>query len=187
MKQLDDYAVLTIPGRDGAGPDHWLSLWEQSYPGFVRVEQSNWAQPSYSAWATKLSEHVTAATKPVLLIAHSLGTSLTMRWAFDRPDLAARVAGALLAAPTDRDVMEGKPDIPVQGFGPMLLQALPFPALVLASQDDPMVSLARAQQFARAWGAEFLDVGAHGHLGSAARLGDWPLGRSALEQLLARM
>ena len=184
MKNLDDFSVLVLPGRDGSGAEHWQTLWEHAFPTFDRVEQLNWIQPVYADWATNLSEAVNRAPKPALLIGHSLGTSLTMRWAFDNPELAKRVAGAFLAAPSDRDVMEGKPDNPVRGFGPMILERLPFPSVVLASRNDPLVTFARAQAFATAWGAHFVDAGANGHLGSAANLGIWPLGLLALGQFL---
>jgi predicted alpha/beta hydrolase family esterase len=184
MKNLDDYAVLVQPGRDGAGPDHWLSHWEAALPAFVRVEQTNWRQPVYADWAVTLSACVAEAAKPVLLIAHSLGTSLVMRWAYEHPELAKRVVGAFLAAPSDRDAMDGRPDVPVNGFGPMLLAPLPFASMVLASRNDPFVSLERAQQFAAAWGSSFVDVGANGHLASAAKLGAWPTGLIALGQFI---
>jgi predicted alpha/beta hydrolase family esterase len=184
MKKLDHYSVLILPGRDGSGPEHWLTLWEKAFPAFVRVEQANWTEPVYAEWAAKLTEYVTNAPKPVLLVAHSLGTSLVMRWASNQPELATRVVGAFLAAPSDRDVMEGKADNPVQGFGPMLLNNLPFPSIVLASQNDPLVSFARAEIFARAWGADFVDAGANGHLASVANLGMWPVGMMALGQFI---
>jgi predicted alpha/beta hydrolase family esterase len=184
MKNLDNYSVLTLPGREGAGPDHWLTAWEHAFPAFVRVEQTNWTQPRYLDWAATLSKYVTEAPKPVLLIAHSLGTSLTMRWADDHPELAKRVAGAFLAAPSDRDVMERKPGNPVQGFGLMLLSNPPFPVIVLASRNDPYVSFARATTFAQAWRATLVDAGAHGHLTSASNLGAWPLGLITLGQFM---
>jgi predicted alpha/beta hydrolase family esterase len=187
MNKLHHYSVLTLPGREGAGPDHWLSHWEAAFPALVRVEQANWQQPVYADWAATLEAHVAQASKPVLLIAHSLGTSLTMRWASEQPELAARIAGAFLAAPSDRDVMEGMADNPVEGFGPMLLQNLPFPSIVLTSQNDPLVRFERAQVFAKAWGSALVDVGAHGHLGSASRLGAWPAGLAVLEQFLATL
>jgi predicted alpha/beta hydrolase family esterase len=187
MKNLDDYSVLTVPGREGAGPDHWLSHWEAAMPAFTRVQQASWVAPVYAEWAAALSARVAEARQPVLLLAHSLGTSLVMRWAFEHPDLARRVAGAFLAAPSDRDAMQGRADVPVQGFGPMLLAPLPFASLVLGSRNDPFVSLARAQQFAAAWGSSFVDAGEHGHLSSAAQLGCWPAGLIALGQFLASL
>jgi predicted alpha/beta hydrolase family esterase len=184
MKNLNDFLVLVLPGRDGSGADHWQTLWEQAFPDFVRVEQSDWIHPVYADWSDNLTLAVSQAPKPVLLIAHSLGTSLTMRWASEQPALSRKIAGAFLVAPSDRDVMEGKPDNPVKGFGPMLLQPLPFPAVVTASQNDPLVSFDRARTFASAWRAGFVDAGLNGHLGSAANLGLWPQGLLTLGQFL---
>ena len=61
----------------------------------------------------------------------------------------------------------------------MPLARLPFPATVIASSDDPYVTLARARAFAAAWGAAFVDAGALGHINAASGLGDWPAGRRA--------
>jgi predicted alpha/beta hydrolase family esterase len=107
-----------------------------------------------------------------------------MRWASSNPELARKVAGAFLVVPSDRDVMEGNPDNPVKGFGPMLLKTLPFTSLVVASRNDPPVSFERARSFAAAWRSGFVDAGSNGHLGSVAGLGMWPHGLVALGQLI---
>ena len=44
------------------------------------------------------------------------------------------------------------------------MQRLPFKSILLGSQNDPFCSLARAQAFASAWGAEFIDYGVVGHI-----------------------
>ena len=72
-----------------------------------------------------------------------------------------------------------------RSFAPMPLARLPFPASVIASEDDPYVTLARAQAFAAAWGATFVDAGRKGHLNADSCLGDWPEGRRHLEALVA--
>jgi hypothetical protein len=184
MNGLDAFSVLVLPGRDGSGPDHWQTLWERAFPSFARVEQADWIRPDFSEWEGNLSLAVEVAAKPPVLIAHSLGTSLVMRWASSNPEPARKVAGALLVAPSDRDVMEGNPDNPVKGFGPMLMKPLPFPSVVVASRNDPLVSFERARSFAAAWRAGFVDAGANGHLGSAAGLGVWPHGLVALGQFM---
>lgn len=184
MDLFNNYCVLMLPGRDGSGAEHWQTLWEQAFPDFVRVQQMDWVRPVYSEWEPKLTDAVSRATKPVLLIAHSAGTSLTMRWASDHPDLAYKVAGAFLVAPSDRDVLEGNPDNPVKGFGPMLMKPLPFKAMVVASRNDHLVTFERAIAFAEAWKAKLVDAGHCGHLGSAAEMGIWPNGLVALGQFL---
>jgi predicted alpha/beta hydrolase family esterase len=57
---------------------------------------------------------------------------------------------------------------------------------VIASDDDPYVSIDRARGFAAAWGATFVAAGAVGHINAASGLGDWPAGRRALDALVAR-
>lgn len=68
----------------------------------------------------------------------------------------------------------------------MPLNRLPFPSIVVASSDDPYVTLERAEEFARAWGSEFVNIGPGGHLNSASGLGDWPVGFALLERLRSR-
>jgi uncharacterized protein len=69
----------------------------------------------------------------------------------------------------------------------MLLQSLPFPSMVLASRNDERVSFERAQTFAKAWGSYLVDVGALGHIGSAAKLGLWPQGLVWLGQFIGSL
>ena len=64
-----------------------------------------------------------------------------------------------------------------------VLQRLPFRSLLLASQDDPYCTFARAQAFASAWGSEFIDCGCRGHLNADSGLGDWPEGHRLVQQL----
>ena len=176
MKNLEDLTILVVPGLGGAGPDHWQSAWGAAFSAMQRVEQTNWEQPVYTDWAVALTEAVTRAALPVVLVAHSLGTSLTMRWSFEQRQLARKVAGAFLVAPTDRDRFDASPSSPVRGWGPMILEPLPFPSMVIASRNDDRVAFDRAEAFARAWGATLVDAGNLGHIGSAAKLGMWPFG-----------
>jgi predicted alpha/beta hydrolase family esterase len=68
----------------------------------------------------------------------------------------------------------------------MPMKKLPFPALVVASRNDPRVTIEEAQRFAEAWGADIADVGELGHMGNEARLGLWPTGLLLLGRLLAK-
>lgn len=69
----------------------------------------------------------------------------------------------------------------------MILTTLPFPSMVVASRNDELVTFARAEVFAAAWGSTLVDAGSNGHLGSAAKLGAWPFGLIALGQFLATL
>ena len=187
MHNIQDLAILILPGLGGSGPDHWQSRWQKAFPGMRRVEQANWEKPVYEEWSARLTEAVAQAKPPVVLVAHSLGTSLTMRWSFEQPEHAKRVAGAFLVAPTDRDAFDARATSPVKGWGPMILKPFPFRCMVVASRNDDRVSFERAQAFARAWGAAFVDAGNVGHIGSAAKLETWPLGLFHFGQLVASL
>ena len=176
MRDLHDLTILILPGLHGVGPDHWQTAWQQAFPSMQRVEQTNWEKPVYADWSARLTEAVNRAPRPIVLVAHSLGTSLTMRWSFEQREHAKKVAGAFLVAPTDRDRFDASPTSPVRGWGPMILERLPFPSMVIASRNDDRVSFDRAEIFAKAWGARLVDAGNLGHIGSAAKLGLWPLG-----------
>jgi predicted alpha/beta hydrolase family esterase len=176
MRRLEEFTILILPGLGGAGSDHWQSAWAQAFPGLRRVEQENWEKPVYEDWSARLTQAVSQATRPIVLVAHSLGTSLTMRWSSEQTAHAKKVAGAFLVAPTDRDRFDASPTSPVRGWGPMILKPLPFPSMILASRNDDRVSFDRAEVFAKAWGSTLVDVGNLGHIGSAAKLGLWPFG-----------
>ena len=177
MRDLNELTVLVLPGLGGAGADHWQTAWQGAFPAMQRIEQVNWERPVYEDWSARLTEAVTRAPRPVVLIAHSLGTSLTMRWSNEnRNGHARKVAGAFLVAPTDRDRFDAQATSPVKGWGPMILERLPFPSMVIASRNDDRVAFDRGQLFAGAWGATLIDAGNLGHIGSAMKLGLWPFG-----------
>ena len=81
MRDIRDFDILILPGWDNSGPDHWQTHWEQAFPNMRRVEQADWHKPVFADWSRRLSEAIERCRRPVLLVAHSLGTSLVMRWA----------------------------------------------------------------------------------------------------------
>ena len=170
--------ILIVPGLGNSGPAHWQTHWERHY-GYRRVEQRNWDQPVRTDWVQALEASVVAAGPGVVLVAHSLACATVAHWA---ATTQYRIAGALLVAPADVD----RPDFPpeVTGFRPMPLAQLPFPSIVVASTNDEYVTLARAQQFAQAWGSRLVNVGALGHINSEMNLGLWPEGHAQLQALV---
>lgn len=175
--------ALILPGLNGSGPEHWQTRWEILHPTYRRVVQRDWDHPDREAWLAELGAAVADAGAPVALVAHSLGCALAVH-AAARP-FAASIVAALLVAPADVDSPAHTPP-ETRGFAPLPLRPLPFPATVVASADDPFVTLPRARGFADAWGARFVDAGPQGHLNAASGLGDWPDGHRQLEELLVR-
>lgn len=176
---MTDAQVLILPGWANSGPEHWQSLWEREHPEYRRVEQRDWDEPVLAEWEANLEAAVTAATSPVVLVAHSLGCVLAAQWA---PRAAGRVRGALLVAPPDADHPEW-PDA-ITGFAPMPMRRLPFPSVLVASTDDPYAAIARSRAFAAAWGSRFVVLDGAGHINSVAGYGPWPEGERLLAELL---
>ena len=176
---MSQVTVLTLPGWQSSGPEHWQSRWEALY-GDVRVEQHDWMHPLRGDWITRLEEVLLDTPGPVLLAAHSLGCLLTGAWAAVSRS-TGKVQGALLVAPGDPEREELR--APLHSWSPIVLERLPFPALLLGSDDDPYCSFERAQGFAAAWGARFVDYGNRGHINADSGLGDWPEGRAFLDSL----
>ncbi|MGW4894941.1 RBBP9/YdeN family alpha/beta hydrolase [Kitasatospora sp. NPDC004240] len=180
----DRVTYLVLPGYQSSGPEHWQSVWEASDPSaFRRVEQEDWDHPEPGPWVAALDAAVAraAGAGPVVLVAHSLGCATVACWAAGAPaGRTAAVRGALLVAPADID----RADVPdLFPFRPMALTRLPFPSVVVNSTDDPWVTPGRARGFAEAWGARYVEIGAHGHINSDSGLGDWPAGRELLAGL----
>jgi predicted alpha/beta hydrolase family esterase/diadenosine tetraphosphate (Ap4A) HIT family hydrolase len=168
--------VLTLPGWQGSGPDHWQTLWERLDATIARVQQPDWERPHLDAWREVLHAELRRSDEPTVLVAHSLGCHLVAH-------AAPPVVGALLVAPPD---LERQSQLSFSSFLPVPRARLPFPAVVVASSDDPWSTPEYSMSLADAWGARFVDAGARGHLNSASGLGTWREGRELLRKLCAR-
>jgi uncharacterized protein len=173
--------LLIVPGLGGSGPEHWQSRWEALDLRCTRVEQRDWNLPLRSDWVDALERAVLAAPTEVVLVAHSLGCITVAHWCAHGS--VERVRGALLVAPADVEQGIAAAAVP-RCFAPIPRAPLPFRSIVVASSDDPYATIERACELARAWGAEFEDVGAQGHINADSQLEDWEQGRAILQRLL---
>ncbi len=181
--KVRDADILIVPGYTNSGPDHWQSRWETKLSTARRVEQAEWHKPVREAWIEALVAAVEAGSRPVVILAHSLGATTTVL-AADR--IAGRVAGAFLVAPPD----VGNPEIRPRHFltfGPYPRDPLPFPSVVAASSNDPYCALDVAEDLANAWGSYLVHAGEAGHLNAEAGYGPWPEGSMAFANFLTRL
>ncbi len=171
--------VLTLPGWQGSGPDHWQSRWERTH-GYQRVEQHDWQRPLRGDWMARLEDVLLSCSEPAVLVAHSLGCLTVAAWASHSKNLA-RVKAALLVAPPDitrDDIGQMLPS-----WTPLPLQKLPFKTVLFMSGNDPFCSTAKAREFASAWGSTLTEAGDAGHLNAESALADWPAGHVELLRL----
>jgi predicted alpha/beta hydrolase family esterase len=171
--------VLTLPGWQSSGPDHWQSRWEQAH-GFSRVEQHDWLRPLRGDWIARLEDLLLQQVQPPVLVAHSLGCLLVAAWASHSKNTHL-VKAALLVAPGDAEREELRPVL--TSWAPIALQALPFKTMLVASRNDPYCSFERACAFAKGWGSALVDLGAQGHINAQSSLGDWAQGLAFVNQL----
>jgi len=143
-----------------------------------RVEQDEWERPRRADWQSRLEAAVLAYGPQCVLVAHSLGCLLTVHWA-STTRLTARAA--LLVGVPNPDRPSFPPEI--SDFSPLPMQPLPFASILVASTNDPYGSIEFARACAIAWGSEFVNIGAAGHINSASGYGEWPEGLRLLARL----
>lgn len=171
--KTSDTDILIIPGWAGSGPEHWQSRWATKLSTARVVEQDDWYKPSRHIWAERIVAAVRAATRPVVLVAHSAGCSAV---AYAAEHLkSGEVAGAFLVAPPSAHAKRAVP-----GMGADFIEdrreILPFRSVLIASTTDPYCTLEEARELAEAWGSEFVDAGESGHINSESGHGPWPDG-----------
>jgi predicted alpha/beta hydrolase family esterase len=171
--------TLILPGLHDSDPGHWQSRWEARDETLLRVVQDDWETPHCADWIARLDQALALTGPDAVLVAHSAGCALVAHWAVG--EVSRRIRGALLVAPSDPEA-SSFPSGPT-GFAPIPLLRFRFRSIVVASSNDPYVTLSRAQTFAMAWGSEFVMIGDAGHINSGSGLGDWPEGLALLRSL----
>lgn len=172
MLFVDDFQVLIAPGLHNSDAYHWQSRWQELYPAFIRVEQKDWAAPDLPGWSAQLGHAVARARKPVIVVAHSFACLATVAYAARNP---GTIAAALLVGPADPQKFKVAQELENV--------RLPFPSLLIASENDPWMSACQASYWASCWGSDYLNIGRAGHINSESRLGEWLFGLAQLQRL----
>jgi predicted alpha/beta hydrolase family esterase len=174
-----DHPVFVVPGIGNSGSSHWQSLWQASNPSWRRLEVDDWDYVVCNDWVSAIERQLAAADKETVLVAHSLGCLAVAHWA---ARYKKKIRGALLVAVPDPE-SPAFPRAATSGFAPLPPTRLPFSTTVVASTNDPYGSVNHARACAAAWGSEFVEVGAKGHINSESNLGDWPEGFRLLQKM----
>jgi Predicted esterase of the alpha/beta hydrolase fold len=175
--------ILIVPGYTNSGPDHWQSRWQSRLSTARRVEQAEWSKPEREDWTRTMAEAVNEATRPIVVVAHSLGVSTFVQ---ALPMFARPIAGAFLVAPPEVENPSIRPKH-LMTFGPYPREPLPFPSILIASRNDPFGSFEHAGDIANAWGSLFIDAGEAGHLNAESGHGPWPEGSMVFAQFMSRL
>ncbi len=181
--KVRDADIFIIPGYKNSGPDHWQSRWQAKLSTAQRIDQAEWSKPVREAWTAAIAVAVNAATRPPVLVGHSLGVAAAVQ---ALPEIEKKIAGAFFVAPPDVANPAIKPKH-LMTFGPYSRGPLPFPSTVVASRNDPFCSINVADDIAGAWGSLFIDAGEVGHLDTASGHGPWPEGTMVFAKFLSRL
>lgn len=181
--RIADTDIRILPGLGNSGPGHWQHRWAERLSTGQIVEQAEWDRPDLRDWTARIIEAVAEAEKPVVLIAHSLAVSALVHAAPRLPE--GKVRGAFLVSPPDHEGEEIPPE--ARGFGNVPRDPLPFPSILVASTNDPLVSVARAVDMATAWGSEIHFAENAGHINTASGHGPWPEGLLIFTRLMQRI
>lgn len=182
--KTSDCTILMVPGLGGSGPDHWQTRWQQKLSTGCRVEQADWDRPDRRDWTERLVEAVAGASRPVVIVAHSLGVAAVAH-AAPRLKPGAVIGGFLVALP-DVEHPAVEPDC-LRVFSPLPRDPLPFPSLLIASRNDPYCGYDRAEDISYEWGAALVDAGEAGHLNPESGFGPWPEGLMRFAGFLKRL
>ena len=175
-------AVLIFPGLGGSEKGHWQRHWVSSLDDAKLVDQEDWDRPVLDVWMGRAVAAI-EANPGAVLVGHSLGALLIAHIGARRPDLPIR--GALLVAPAD--VEAASPSLSrADGFAPLPTAPLQFPAIVVASRNDPYMRFERARVLTNMWDARLIDLGNAGHINVASGHGAWPEGRLLVDRLAGR-
>lgn len=172
-----DYIIQ--PGWNNSLPEHWQSHWQQLL-GARRVGNHEWHAPQLADWLQGLDAAVRNASKPVIVIAHSLGCATVAHYAARH---GRQLAGALLVAPAD--VERASAPVQLQPFAPLPDAALPFPSLVVASDNDPFSLPLRSVRMATRWHSRLYWLRDAGHINVASGHRQWEQGLVYLRELIA--
>ncbi len=168
-----------IPGYQGSGPDHWQTWIQGKEPNFTRIEQRDWNEPNLEEWAENIDQAI-ASYDPqnVVLVAHSLGCLTVAQWVkrYNR-----QIKAALLVAPPDADLIRSKINENLLAETPT--HNIPFKTTLVASTNDPWISIEKAKAYAQFWGSEFVIIGDAGHINNLSGYGEWEQGYEILKKL----
>lgn len=181
--KVRDADIIIIPGYTNSGPDHWQTRWQVKLSTARRVEQAEWSKPVREDWTTAIANAVNEATRPVVLVGHSLGVAAAIQ---ALPKIEKKIAGGFLVAPPDVANASIRPRH-LMTFGPYPRDPLPFPSIVIASRNDPFCAFDVAEDIAGAWGSLFIDAGEAGHLNAKSGHGPWPEGTMVFAKFLSRL
>lgn len=180
-KYSEKYQFLHIPGIGDSGETHWHTNWENSFPEIQRVIQKNWESPDKEAWIKTLESYIEEySVKPIILIAHSLGSGTIIH--ADYLNKLTGVKAAFLVALPDIE----RKDFPEEcsGFVPMPKSKFSIPAVMVSSESDEWCSMEVAKKWSDILEVPLINIGKKQHICGEKEFEEWKEGKNLLVDFL---
>ena len=187
MEKIDTKAtILIIPGLRDHVEEHWQTHLAKQLSQVRAVPPAETDKLSCANRVARIQAELDQIDGPVILVAHSAGVLMTIHWAAQHT--STQIQGALLVTPPDlnQDWPSHYPSpesLRQEGWEPLPQQALPFPSIVIASDNDYLASLQAVTAMADRWGSQLVNLGQVGHMNPASGFGPW----SAATQFIAEL
>jgi uncharacterized protein len=177
--RASDFDILIVPRRGGANEGDWSSRWRAKLSTARFAGPADPHERSPEIWSEAIAAAARETVRPILFVGHGDGAAAIVHAA---PSLTgADVRGAVLVAPPDPAALER-----LGGGWPVHRRRLPWPSLVVASQNDPEGAFVSVSALAADWGAELIDAGLAGQIDEASGHGPWPEGLMRLAGFLRK-
>lgn len=169
--------TVIVPGVGGSEAQHWQSWLQRNLMSSSRVNQTDWNQPVLNHWVEQFTKTLRPLQSDVQIVAHSFGCLTTVAALALHPELNKYVKKLILVAPANPArfgeagfARDSKTDY--QAFFHQL--KIQVPTTLLISENDPWLSFEDAQQLARSWKLQPVNLGQVGHINVASGFGPFP-------------
>jgi predicted alpha/beta hydrolase family esterase len=175
------YDIIIQPGWKNSSQAHWQSHWEKQLQA-RRVhfeDEDDWIYPKLESWLNALDKQVQACTRPIIVIAHSLGCATLLHYVQRHPNT---IQAALLVAPADVERENAPADL--LSFAPLPRTIDATTTRIIASTNDPYCHHKRAEQFAQWWQSSLVYLVGAGHINVDSGHSEWTVGFDELRLLI---
>lgn len=161
----------------------WYVRWGDRLAQAVFISASLDDEKQLANWQERISSQLQKCDKPIIIIAQSIGIAAFLSAARDSK---VPIAGAFFVAPVDCQVGTELAQ-KAKDFLPYPEGRLPYPSVVIGSQNDTHCSLEEAKKLANTFHSLFLDGGEAGHINEHSGYGPWPEGFMVFSKMLSQL
>jgi uncharacterized protein len=168
---------VIVPGVGGSEYNHWQSWLQRQLASCSRVQQNDWNNPVLEQWIAQFVNTVSNIEDDLQIIAHSFGCLTTVAALAQHPELNSKVKNLVLVAPANpaRFGDQGFARNSTNDYKEYFHQlSINVPTTLIISENDPWLSFSDAEELAKSWKLNPINLGKVGHINVASGFGAFP-------------